>query len=172
MGGIKKNKKILFQLAAIILPLFMLMIAAIVWTVYTSTLNGFQVAQNNHMEELLSDPENHFEFMNEKYYGEDIREWYIEQLEKGTPEDYNEELSEEELLLVLDYEARMDSFEYDWYVNMPETVRDIYMKQYLYNTSKRVSDIIKTGNIDSLFLMDLTGDSVGMVLGTLHMAIS
>jgi len=164
MGGIKKNKKILFQLAAIILPLFMLMIAAIVWTVYTSTLNGFQVAQNNHMEELLSDPENHFEFMNEKYYGEDIREWYIEQLEKGTPEDYNEELSEEELLLVLDYEARMDSFEYDWYVNMPETVRDIYMKQYLYNTSKRVSDIIKTGNIDSLFLMDLTGDSVGMVL--------
>ena len=164
MGGIKKNKKILFQLAAIILPLFMLMIAAIVWTVYTSTLNGFQVAQNNHMEELLSDPENHFEFMNEKYYGEDIREWYIEQLEKGTPEDYNEELSEEELLLVLDYEARMDSFEYDWYVNMPETVRDIYMKQYLYNTSKRVSDIIKTGNIDSLFLMDLTGDSLGTVL--------
>ena len=82
MGGIKKNKKILFQLAAIILPLFMLMIAAIVWTVYTSTLNGFQVAQNNHMEELLSDPENHFEFMDEEHYGEDIREWYIEQLEK------------------------------------------------------------------------------------------
>lgn len=164
MGGIKKNKKILFQLAAIILPMFMLMTAAIVWTVYNSALNGFLEAQNSHMEELLSDPENHFEFMNEKYYGEDIREWYIEQLEKGTVRDYSEELSEEELLLVLEYETRKDSFEYDWYVDMPEDIRDIYMKQYLYNTSNHISDIIKTGNIDSLFLMDLTGDSAGTVL--------
>ncbi len=164
MRGNKKNRKILFQLAVIILPLFMLMTAAIVWTVYNSTLNGFLEAQNSHIEELLSDPENHFEFMNEKYYGEDIREWYIEQLEKGTPEDYNEELSEEELLLVLEYETRKDSFEYDWYVNMPEEVRRPYLKQYLYNTSNHVSDTIKTGNIDSLFLMDLTGDSAGTVL--------
>lgn len=164
MRGKKKNRKILFQLAVIILPLFMLMTAAIVWTVYNSALNGFLEAQNSHMEELLSDPENHFEFMNEKYYGEDIREWYIEQLEKGTVRDYSEELSEEELLLVLEYETRKDSFEYDWYVDMPEDIRDIYMKQYLYNTSNHISDIIKTGNIDSLFLMDLTGDSAGTVL--------
>ncbi|MBO6163138.1 MAG: histidine kinase [Eubacterium sp.] len=148
----------------IILPLFMLMTAAIVWTVYNSSLNGFLEAQNSHMEELLSDPENHFEFMNEKYYGEDIREWYIEQLEKGRVRDYSEELSEEELLLVLEYETRKDSFEYDWYVDMPEDIRDIYMKQYLYNTSNHISDIIKTGSIDSLFLMDLTGDSAGTVL--------
>ena len=164
MRGKKKNRKILFQLAVIILPLFMLMTAAIVWTVYNSALNGFLEAQNSHMEELLSDPENHFEFMNEKYYGEDIREWYIEQLEKGRVRDYSEELSEEELLLVLEYETRKDSFEYDWYVDMPEDIRDIYMKQYLYNTSNHISDIIKTGSIDSLFLMDLTGDSAGTVL--------
>ena len=63
MGGTKKNKKILFQLAVIILPLFMLMTAAIVWTVYNSTLNGFLEAHNSHIEELLSDPENHFGFM-------------------------------------------------------------------------------------------------------------
>ena len=96
MGETKKNKKILFQLAVIILPLFMLMTAAIVWTVYNSTLNGFLEAQNSHIEELLSDPQNHFEFMNEKDYGEDVREWYIEQLGKGTVKDYSEELSEEE----------------------------------------------------------------------------
>ena len=156
MGGTRKNRKILIQLAAIILPLFMLMTAAIAWTVYNSTIKGFLEAQNRHMEELLSDPENHFEFMNEKYYEEDIREWYIEQLGKGTVEDYSEEISEEELLLVLEYETRKDSFEYDWYVNMPEDVKVPYMKQYLYNTWKHVSDTIKTGNIDSLFLMDLT----------------
>ena len=164
MGGTKKNKKILFQLAVIILPLFMLMTAAIVWTVYNSTLNGFLEAQNSHIEELLSDPENHFEFMNEKYYGEDIREWYIEQLEKGTVGDYSEELSEEELIRVLEYETRKDSYEYGWYVNMPDEIRDTYMKQYLYNTSNYVSDTIEMGNIDSLFLMDLTGDSLGTVL--------
>ena len=113
MGGTRKNKKILIQLAAIILPMFVLMTAAIVWTVYNSTIKGFLEAQNSHMEELLSDPENYFEFMNEKYYEEDIREWYIEQLEKGTVEDYSEEYSEEEMLLVLEYETRKDSFEYE-----------------------------------------------------------
>ena len=164
MKSKKRYRKLLLQLMAIIFPLFILMTVAIVWTVYNSALNGFLEAQNSHMEELLSDPENHFEFMNEKYYGEDIREWYIEQLEKGTVRDYSEELSEEELLLVLEYETRKDSFEYDWYVDMPEDIRDIYMKQYLYNTSNHISDIIKTGNIDSLFLMDLTGDSAGTVL--------
>jgi len=164
MGGTRKNRKILIQLAAIILPLFMLMTAAIAWTVYNSTIKGFLEAQNSHMKELLSDPENHFEFMNEKYYEEDIREWYIEQLGKGTVEDYSEEISEEEMLLVLEYETRKDSFEYDWYVNMPEDVKVPYMKQYLYNTWKHVSDTIKTGNIDSLFLMDLTGDFAGIVL--------
>ena len=52
MKGAKGYKKLLLQLTAIILPLFILMTAAIVWTVYNSTLDGFLEAQNDRIREL------------------------------------------------------------------------------------------------------------------------
>ena len=163
MTSVRKNRKILLQLVAIILPLFILMIAAVVWTVYNSTLDGFLEAQNRHIEEIISTPENHFEILEEGVYEEYVREWYIDQMEKDSV-DYTEEITEAELERLLEYEMEKDSFEYDWYVRMPEDIRRSYIKSYLYNSSKRIMDNIKNGDINSLFFMDMTEGYRGMVL--------
>ena len=163
MRSVRKKKRILLQLVAIILPLFILMIAAVVWTVYNSTLDGFLEAQNRHIEDIISAPENHFEILEEGVYEEYVRKWYIEQMEKD-PVDYTEEITEEELERLLEYETEKDSFEYEWYVRMPEDIRRLFIKSYLYNSSRRITENIKNGDIDSLFFMDMTEGYRGMVL--------
>ena len=49
----KKRHRMLFQMGAVLLPMFILLFAAISWVVYHSVINSFLEAQNTHMEYLL-----------------------------------------------------------------------------------------------------------------------
>lgn len=117
MGGIKKNKKILFQLAAIILPLFILMTAAIVWTVSQSILSGYLESEKKHMQEMMSEPYSYFPFL-EEGISPRVQEWFLSQPEQEII-DYSNDLNEEEFIRLNDYgDETAEEYEYEWYVNM------------------------------------------------------
>ena len=46
----KKNRKLIFQVSIVIMPVFILMIAAVACAMYTGTVNSFLDAQGEHMK--------------------------------------------------------------------------------------------------------------------------
>ena len=77
-----KRQRLLIQITAIVLPLFALMTAAVIWTVYNSTLAGFLEAQNDHIRETMSDISESFIFLSDEKEPE-VKEWYMDQLKKA-----------------------------------------------------------------------------------------
>ena len=49
-----KRQRLLIQITAIVLPLFALMTAAVIYIVYSSTVNGFLEAQNDHIKKFVN----------------------------------------------------------------------------------------------------------------------
>ena len=49
----KKNRKLLFQMSVIVLPIFVAMIIAVIYSVYDNTVKSFLEAQGPYMEYLL-----------------------------------------------------------------------------------------------------------------------
>ena len=49
----KKNRKLLFQMSVIVLPIFVAMIIAVIYSVYDNTVKSFLEAQDPYMEYLL-----------------------------------------------------------------------------------------------------------------------
>ena len=164
MKSKKRYRKLLMQLMAIIFPLFMLMTAAIVWTVYNSTLDGFLEAQNDRIRELtIESLDSGFIFLDENYTSE-LQEWFFTQMEKE-PFKYDKELSSEELHQLFEYQASHgDTEDYDWYAEMPEDIRRLYLREYFYTVQSNVEACIKGSDVNRLFLMDLSEEYQGLVL--------
>ena len=55
MAKNKKNRKLLFQIAGIVLPLFLLHLAAVVWLSYRNAVNSYLTAQNENIEADLEE---------------------------------------------------------------------------------------------------------------------
>ena len=162
MGGIKKNKKILFQLAAIILPLFILMTAAIVWTVSQSILSGYLESEKKHMREMMSEPYSYFPFL-EEGISPRVQEWFLSQPEQEII-DYSNDLNEEEFIRLNDYgDETAGEYEYEWYVNMPEEIRRLYLRWYFYHVKVLIRNNVRNANVDRVFLMDLKEGFQGLV---------
>ena len=164
MKSAKGYRKLLLQLTAIILPLFLMMTAAIVWTVYNSTLDGFLEAQNDHIRELaVESVDSCFTFLNDRYTPEE-QEWFLTRTEKE-PFDYDEPLTGEELHQLFAYQSEYEDLEgYAWYANMPEEIRRMYLREYFYTIRSNVQDCIKDGDVNRLFLMDLSEKYQGLVM--------
>ena len=99
----KKKQRLLLQIVAIVLPLFALMTAAIVWVVYSSTVNSYLEAQNGHIEEMMPEVALHFVFLDEEKPDE-IKLWYLEQLKKADF-DYNKDLTDEQCEKLAEHES-------------------------------------------------------------------
>ena len=90
-----KRQRLLIQITAIVLPLFALMTAAVIYIVYSSTVNGFLEAQNEHITGLLNNNNYVFPFVDPDIDHE-ITEWYLDQAYKADF-DYSSEPTEEEM---------------------------------------------------------------------------
>ena len=110
MESKKRTPKLLFQITALVIPLFILMTVAVALTVYNSTVNGFLEAKNDHIKEMLSDRYNYFLFIGDNTESR-VQQWFIEQAKKADF-DYDRDLTEDELNVYIKYQSRSDSFEY------------------------------------------------------------
>ena len=162
MKSNRKAPKLLFQITAIVLPLFALMTAAIVWTVYNSTLKGYLEAQNGHIEEMMPEVALKFVFLDEEKPDE-IKEWYLEQLKKADF-DYSEDLTDEQYEKLAAFEEEPDGLTYEWYQRMPDDIRQLFLRSYFFLMTRSVSSSMENASIQSVFLMDLKSDRQGLVL--------
>ncbi|MBR6045143.1 MAG: histidine kinase [Ruminococcus sp.] len=163
MESKKRTPKLLFQITALVIPLFILMTVSVALTVYNSTVNGFLEAKNNHIEQMLSDRYNYFLFIGDNTEPR-VQQWFIEQIKKADF-DYDRDLTEDELNVYIEYQSREDSFEYNWYEEMPDNIRKLFLRQYFYATQQDISNTLAySGDIESLFLMELTSDGHAVIL--------
>ena len=157
-----KRQRLLIQITAIVLPLFALMTAAVIYIVYSSTVNGFLEAQNDHIKEIMPGIRDQFVFLDEE---KDSREklWFLDQLKKADF-DYSKELTDEQVEKMVVYEDEPNSLTYEWYRDMPDDIRLLFLQSYFYSLSDSVAYKTENADLQSIFLMDLRQDSQGLVL--------
>ena len=157
-----KRRKLLFQVTVIVFPLFALMTAAVIWTVYNSIQAGFLEAQNDHIRETIADISDSFIFLSDAKDPE-VKEWYMDQLKKADF-DYSRELTDEELAFTLTYDYEPHNLTYEWYNGMPDDIRRLFLQSNFYSLNNAVSDKIEKAGVQSVFLMDLKEDRQGLVM--------
>ena len=74
-----KNRKLLFQVALVMLPVFMLLIALVSWVMYTATVNGMLETQRGNMKNMLEDT--YDSIVETSLTGSETADWFIRQWE-------------------------------------------------------------------------------------------
>lgn len=152
MKSKNKKRRLLFQVAAIVLPLFLLLAVIICQQVYSNSVDSFLEAQNTFMEEHLDNSEKNFFLFEEEYDTDDLRDWYIDYLEKK-PDEAVKPLTEEEENKMDDYFNSADLNNGNYYLNTPENIRELYIRR-LYSVIEKL--IYFGDNYDSLFVIDVS----------------
>ena len=152
MKSKNKKRRLLFQITAIVLPLFLLLAVVICQQVYSNSVDSFLEAQNTFMEEHLDNSEKNFFLFEEEYDNDDLRGWYIDYLEKK-PDEAVKPLTEEEENKMDDYFNSADLNNGNYYLNTPEDIRELYIRR-LYCVIEKL--IYFGDNYDSLFVIDVS----------------
>ena len=152
MKSKNKKRRLLFQITAIVLPLFLLLAVIICQQVYSNSVDSFLEAQNTFMEEHLDNSEKNFFLFEEEYDNDDLRDWYIDYLEKK-PDEAVKPLTEEEENKMDDYFNSADLNNGNYYLNTPENIRELYIRR-LYSVIEKL--IYFGDNYDSLFVIDVS----------------
>ena len=147
----------------IILPLFAAMTASIVWVVYTSTIDGFLESHNDHIERMMVDTLQYY-FLFEDVKDPRIHQWFLDEVEKRGIK-HGRELTEEETRRYLTYADADNYFHYEWFTQMPDDIRELFILQY-YDQQEKFS----RGNMSTYddaveyFVIELTPGKEGKVI--------
>lgn len=161
--GNRKKHRLLFQITAIVLPLFALMTAAVIYIVYSSTVNGFLEAQNSHIKKFVNSDYALFSFIDQDADPR-IPEWYLDQTAKADF-DYTTELTEEERKPLDEYEKVKGSYtEYSWFEQMPDDIRKLFLRSYYITVKTSLTNYFSNSDIEDVFLMDMSEENLGLVL--------
>ena len=163
MKGKRKKRRLLFQITAIVLPLFAVMTAAVVWTVYHSMLKGYLEAQNDHIEDVMTQTLGYMPFVAGKVLDQDSKDWMFQHMEEyriDLKSDETDELSEKQK----EYLNADNKYEYSWFENMPEDIRYSYIRQHLNGTKNILYNHINNSSFDSMFIMDMQQQYRGLIL--------
>ena len=163
----KKNRKLLFQIGVVLIPVFIGLMAGILWVIYDSSVDGYLEAQNTHMEI----------FLKQVYVGSilrddsdqdtvDMREWAIRRL-ASDPEVAAEEITQEENDAMYE-ELMKDTTDQVWTAPWVERSSDIIqryvIKSFYYDTQSSFQDAYNDLKYEDLFIVDLTEEHRGLVL--------
>ncbi|MBR6103388.1 MAG: PP2C family protein-serine/threonine phosphatase [Ruminococcus sp.] len=154
----KKNHKLLFQISVIILPVFILMAAAVTWAMYHSTVDGFLEAQNSHME-----------YMIRRIYDYSVNfmdpartEWFLSEWEKD-PELLLEPFTDAEKDEIDRRVNDEDCWSVEWLQHSEGALRSYCMKMYFESVSSALTFESDEENYERIFLMDLSEKHRGLV---------
>lgn len=148
----KRRRKLLIQTAMIIIPVFMLMIAAVAQTVYISSVNSYLEGQKIQIEDMMNTilTSMIIKDINTDDY---LWDWTVEQLEK-MPEKKTFELTEEEHEQYLKYFIRDDRLEKNWYEEMPYDIRNIWMRDTLGVIDEYIDQTVMRDSLGGFFIID------------------
>ena len=157
-----KNRKLLFQISAIVLPLFLLLMGAVVWLFYKSAVNSYLSAQNENIKMDLDET-----FLNlvdntepEK---EDENGWMLSYLENNTDKNWDL-LTEEEWVEFDDATGESKSWDSKWLESLPEKMQHYAARIWFNNWKGTMMFESESVNYEKMFLMDISDGREGTVL--------
>ena len=154
----KKNRKLLFQISIIIIPVFIMIMSAMTWSMYNTTVTGFLEAQDAHMDFLLND------LRTDMFgYDEQVMDWCFDQWERN-PMLMREELTPEENAAVYEHLNDTDMWSREWIERMPETVQRYGAKMFYQSVKEGSVFETERNNYESMFIMDVTEGYEGFVI--------
>ncbi|MBQ3935774.1 MAG: hypothetical protein II722_01845, partial [Ruminococcus sp.] len=160
----KKNRKLLFQMSVIVLPIFVAMIIAVIYSVYDNTVKSFLEAQDPYMEYLLDRTyENSLSYMEK-----DELEWYFDFWENNS-DAVRKPVSKEEEQALYEYIVNTDTdkietWSVEWMENASDELKVVIAKQRYINILDSLKFESANKNFERLFLMDVTKGYEGLVL--------
>ena len=162
MAKNKKNRKLLFQIAGIVLPLFLLHLVAVVWLSYRNAVNGYLTAQNENIESDLE--ENYLNLVdNHDPETQKVSEWLLTYLENHADKEW-EPLSEEEWLEFDEATGENKYWSAEWLNSLPEKMQYYAARIKFINWKQQISFESESGHYEKLFLMDVSEGFKGMAL--------
>ena len=132
MKSKNKKRRLLFQVAAIVLPLFLLLAVIICQQVYSNSVDSFLEAQNSFIEERIDLALQNISLLDDNKFDDNAQGWLIDYLEKDGAM-VNESLTEAEEDKLRKYFVGEDAFTNGWFLALPEDIKQLYTSQFWPN---------------------------------------
>ena len=155
----RKKRKLLVQIIAITVPVFVIMMIAIIWSVYESATNGFVNAKKSHMEYVLKECDPFYQ-----YFDTSGLAWYFDMWEKY-PELLKTPATKEEVE-AFEKETCSDDFEWDdnWRDELSEDARRYEIKMIYETNDGTFSYYAAMNDYEKMFIIDVKEGYEGLVL--------
>ena len=163
MKKTRKNRKLLIQITAIVLPLFLILIGAVVWLCYRSAVNSYLSAQNENIERDLD--EAYLSLVDsldaEK---EKENEWLISYLENSNDRKLDPLTEEEWEEMDIDTEGENIYWTHEWLMSLSDKMQNYAARVWFNNWRQMIKFESESYNYEKLLLMDVSEGHEGMVL--------
>ena len=153
----KRRKKLLIQIIAIVLPLFMILTASICWLVEKNSVNSFLEAQNAHMTFQLDQADEYTFFLDDN-----IMEWLFDRIEED-PMFFREPVTEEEEAAFVE-SGQTDLLDIGYLKSAPEIYQTYVAKSLYESIDGSIERERGNEGTDILFIMDVSEGREGTVI--------
>ena len=162
MKAKKKSKKLLLQIALVLMPVFILLLIAVLWIMYTTTVDGFLEAQKTNMQMKLDVTAN--DVIDLVFPNDDLKRLIIESWEKD-PTLCNKRLTDEEYEI---YRNFMNSYKgyaetIESTKDMPEDVKRVYLRSKNDELLEMIKIHAERDQYDQVFVIDIDDQHFGQV---------
>ena len=163
MKSKNKKRRLLFQITAIVLPLFLLLAVIICQQVYSNSVDSYLEAQNSFIEERIDLALQNISLLDDNKFDDNAQGWLIDYLEKDGAM-VNESLTEAEEDKLRKYFVGEDAFTNEWFLALPEDIKQLYTRQFYLVFIRVIESAVLDSDYENLFFMDLTDGYQGLVL--------
>ena len=158
-----KNRKLLFQVALVMLPVFMLLIALVSWVMYTATVNGMLETQRGNMKNMLEDT--YDSIVETSLTGSETADWFIRQWESD-PDILQQEITEDETKKYIEYiKDKKDGVRSVGDLEqLPQDIKKCFIKVKYQTVQQLLKVEADKHSYQSAFFIGLTDSDMGLVL--------
>ena len=150
MKSKNKKRRLLFQVAAIVLPLFLLLAVIICQQVYSNSVDSFLEAQNSFIEERINLALQNISLLDDNKFDDNAQGWLIDYLEKDGAM-VNESLTEAEEDKLRKYFVGEDAFTNEWFLALPEDIKQLYTRQFYLVFIRVIESAVLDSDYENLF---------------------
>ncbi len=158
MKKLKKRKKLIFQISIIIVPVFLVMLASVVFSMAESTYEAYAESQNSNMERQLEQIEESVFFSTSS----DER-WYIDYWEKY-PEIVLSDITPEEEAAFDEHIEEPDLWKPEWLLASSEIVQRFCAKSHYQSVDYSVEYEAHQTHADIVFVLDVQDNGKAVII--------
>ena len=158
-----KNRKLLFQVGIVMLPVFMILIALVSWVMYTTTVNGMLETQRGNMKNKLEDT--YDSIVETSLTGSDSANWFIKQWERD-PDLLQQKITEEETKKYIEYinENKDGIKSIEYLEQLPQDIKRCFIKVKYQTVQQLLKVEGDKHSYPRAFFIGLTDEDMGLVL--------